>query len=285
RRDLDEQRQRRDDQAGDQAADHGGASFDRRRLYGEDDLSFHLAIGHQRQGLGSALERKRPRDVWFQLALSVPEAQLLDRFAKALWLAPRELAPEHADDRAAFQQREIERDPRNVAGREADDEQATTPGERSQRRLRIRAAYRIVHDVDAAAAGQRGDLFAQIAGAVIDRFVGAVRAADRELLVARRGGDDARAERLADLDRGDADAAGGAEDQQRLAGDQLAAIAQRVIGCGIGEAERGGGVEVHAARQRQQPPCLGLHFLRERAVGGDRHHAVADRHVRHAVAD
>jgi hypothetical protein len=44
-----------------------------------------------------------------------------------------------------------------------------------------------------------------------------VVAAERELVGAAGRGDHPRAEQLAELDRGDADAAGGAEDQQGLA--------------------------------------------------------------------
>ena len=43
--------------------------------------------------------------------------------------------------------------------------------------------------------------------------------------------------------------------------------------------------EVHPGRHRQQARFLRLHFLRERAVAGERHHPIARLHARDAVAD
>ncbi len=109
-------------------------------------------------------------------------------------------------------------------------------------------------------------------------------AADGELVVGRRAGDHARAECLPDLNRRDADPAGGAEHEQRLAGFQLAAIAQPEIRRRVGEPERGRLREIHSGRQRQQPPRFGFHFFRERAVRRDCHHAIAGLESIHAVA-
>ena len=63
-------------------------------------------------------------------------------------------APEHAAHVAAFQQHEVERQFRNVAGGEADHEVAAVPGERAQRRLGVAAADRIVDHVDAVFAAE-----------------------------------------------------------------------------------------------------------------------------------
>ena len=109
--------------------------------------------------------------------------------------------------------------------------------------------------------------------------------ADRELFLARGAGDDARAERLADLDRGKADAAGGAEHEQRLAGAQRAAVAQRMVRSPVGEEERRPGDEIHALRQRQQPRGLGLHLFGEGAVGGEGDDLVARLEAADSVAD
>ena len=116
------------------------------------------------------------------------------------------------------------------------------------------AADRVVDHVDAAAIGERLDALAQILGGVVDGVVGAVAAAHGELVVARCAGDDARAERLADLDRRQADAARGAEHQQRLARLERAAVAQRVVRRPVGQQER---------RAGRRNPCLA-----EAAAGG-----------------
>ena len=58
-------------------------------------------------------------------------------------------APEDADDRAPLEQGEVRRDARNVARREADDEEAPFPRRRAQRRLGERTADRIVDHVGA----------------------------------------------------------------------------------------------------------------------------------------
>src|SRR5262245_47175685 len=106
----------------------------------QDQLSFHLATGHQRERLGGALERERRGDVRLDPAVEKPPPQLAHRFGKPLRLAARELAPEDADDRTSFEEREVQWNLRNLAGRETDDEQAAPPGERSQRRFGMRAA-------------------------------------------------------------------------------------------------------------------------------------------------
>src|SRR6266446_5717650 len=110
----------------------------------------------------------------------------------------------------------------------------SAPGNRAERRLAVGAADRVEDDVDSAPFGESFDALAQIFGGIVDGRVGAVLAAHRELLVARCAGDDARAERLADLDRGQADAAGRAEHEQRFAGLQGAAVAQRMVRSAVG---------------------------------------------------
>ena len=59
--------------------------------------------------------------------------------------------------------------------------------------------------------------------------IGTVLAAQGELVLARGGRDDARAHDLADLHRGESDATGGAEHQQRLPALQLRALLERVV--------------------------------------------------------
>ena len=65
--------------------------------------------------------------------------------------------PEDPDDRAPLQQGEVRGHARDVAGGEADDEEAPFPRRRAERRLGVLAAHRIVDDVGPGAAGERLD--------------------------------------------------------------------------------------------------------------------------------
>src|SRR5690349_13753917 len=112
--------------------------------------------------------------------------------------AHRERSPEHADDLAALEQHEVERDLRDLAGREADDEVAALPRDAAQRGLRERAADRVVHDVHAVALRQLLEPLLEILLAVIDAVLRAVLATERELVLARGRGDHARAEQRAE---------------------------------------------------------------------------------------
>ena len=99
-------------------------------------------------------------------------------------------------------------------------------------------------------AGQLAHPVADALAAVVDQFVGAVLARDRELFGAAGGGDDPGAHRLADLDRGQPDPAGGAEHQQRLARLQMAAMGQREMRGAVGHRKGGGGDEIHRIGDR-----------------------------------
>src|SRR5204863_399341 len=79
------------------------------------------------------------------------------------------------------------------------------------------------------------DACAQIFLRIVDGLVRAIVFAYCKLRFARRGSDDARAHRLADLHRRQSHAARSAQHQQRLAGFELSAILERVIGRPIGE--------------------------------------------------
>ena len=78
----------------------------------------------------------------------------------------------------------------------------------------------IEHDVDALPVGKRQRLVANALGRVVDAAIGAVGRRERDLVRRRSAGDDARTERLADLDRREPDAAGRTVHKQRLAGPQ-----------------------------------------------------------------
>src|SRR6476620_5656333 len=72
----------------------------------------------------------------------------------ALRIAVHPRAPEYADHVAALEQHEIERQFRNVAGGEADHEKPALPRDRTQRRLGVAPANRIVDDIDASVGGR-----------------------------------------------------------------------------------------------------------------------------------
>src|SRR5262245_50473354 len=129
---------------------------------GEYHLTLHVPGGHHRQRIGRALERKRRGDVRLQPPFRKPPSQLVHRGQEPLRFTPRELAPEDADDRAALEQRQVQRDLWNVARCEAADQQPSSPRDRAQRELRVRATDRIVDDVGAFAARDRLDPLAQI---------------------------------------------------------------------------------------------------------------------------
>ena len=104
------------------------------------------------------------------------------------------------------------------------------------------------------------------------------------VVVGRTGGaDHARAARHGQLNRGAADAAGGAVDEQRAA-DPHAELVKRPRGRLDSGRQRGSGGEVKRRRDRRvvgQHRQLGL----GRSLGGQAEHPIADGHVRHALAE
>ena len=96
--------------------------------------------------------------------------------------------------------------------------------------------------------------------------VGAVPAREGELVGRRRAGDHPRAHQLADLDRREPDAAGGAEHRERLAGAQLRAVLQRIERGAVGDDQAGGALEVEPVRQLHQPVGRDRDLLARRAV-------------------
>src|SRR5581483_6016505 len=80
----------------------------------ENGLAHHLALDDVVQRVRRALERIPRRDARLQLARREPGEQL----AQVLLIAPRvpggKAAPEHADDRATLEQRQVQRYARDV---------------------------------------------------------------------------------------------------------------------------------------------------------------------------
>ena len=186
--------------------------------------------------LGRAFKRVTGVNMRFQAPICNPGQNLRHVGAMAGRIAPRRLAPEHADDCTTFEQGEIERDFRDGTRRKADDEKAPAPGHGAQCRLGVVAADAVVDHVDAAAVGQVAQALLEVLGGVVEDGIGAVLLADGELVVRGRGGDDARAHQLGELHGGKAGAARGAEDGDGLALLQHAAVAQAVHGGAVGDA-------------------------------------------------
>ena len=132
-------------------------------------------------------------------------------------LGARVAAGEHADQRPVRDHEVVGREHRPAATGEPDREQPSVTGQRTGGVLGDRAADRVVDQVDTAAVGELPEPGRDRAVAVVQRGVGTEPAAERRLLVVAHHRDDARAEGLAELHRGDATAAGGAEHDQFVA--------------------------------------------------------------------
>src|SRR5687767_10417845 len=97
--------------------------------YGQDELALHLPGCHELERVCGSCERQRLRDVRAELALAVPGAELAHALAELPRLAAGEVAPEDADDRSALEEGEVERQLGDLAGGEADHEEAAAPGD------------------------------------------------------------------------------------------------------------------------------------------------------------
>ena len=134
-----------------------------------------------------------------------------------LRLAPRVRAPEHADQRAAFQQRQVERNRRDLAARETDHQIAAVPRHAAHDLLGVVRADRIVGNVDTAIAGELHHFRLDRVLRVIEDGVRAVTFGEFQFFVRARRREHACAERLADLDGRQTNTARGAEHQQSFA--------------------------------------------------------------------
>src|SRR5262245_53249600 len=134
-----------------------------------------------------------------QLALGAPAGERLYGGIVVLRLLAHPRSPEHAEDGAALQQHEIERQFWNVSGGKSDDEVAALPGERAQRRLAVAAAHWIEHDVDAVLAADALERVAQLLPFIVHQLMRPVGAGKGELVVGRGAGDHARAHPASNL--------------------------------------------------------------------------------------
>ena len=112
-----------------------------------------------------------------------------------------------------------------------------------------------------------------------------MRATERLLVGRRRGGDDPRTEQPPELDGGDADATGRAQDEQRLAGRDHRAIRESVEGGGVGEQRGGADLERDRVGQLHDGQLGERDALGVAAVEHRGRDAIADGELRDAAAD
>src|SRR5207248_7535393 len=248
----------RNGRAADPLPDDTGPRYDPRGIAGapsksvlsdQHGLADDLAVDDRLNRIGRPIELEAVRDARLELPLA---RQLDKRFhvgAADLRLLLGDAAEPDADDLEPLDQEVIGARCRRPAAKKAEHEDAPAPGKTAQRLVEHIGADRVVDDIDAAIARQLLDPVAQPL-AVVDRIIGALFEAGGALLVGAGGGDNGRAEQFGDLDRRDADAAGGAVDHDPIARLHAAALQQRVIGGVISAAEHGGCFETHAGGDR-----------------------------------
>ena len=237
-------------------------------------------------GVSRLFQGEGLRDQRLELAFAEPLHQLLEVGQVVLRLALGKAAPEHADQRGALEQRQVGRQCRDAAaGSEADHQEAAVPGHRTEGFLEEAAADRVVDHVHALALGDFLEAVLEALAAVVDQHVGAGVARHFQLLRAAGSGDHGGAHGLADLHRGQADAAGGAEHQQGLARLQVGALLERVHGGAVGHAEGRSLSEVHAGRHRHHVVGRYCNLLGKGAPAGQRHDPVSGLDVADAFAN
>ena len=163
-------------------------------------------------------------------------------------------------------------------------ERATTRHQ-SQRGVDEVTRQRVEHDVEAAAAGDVGELLLEVQRArVADVVVVEAHGPQRVPLRAAGGGVDVQAPVPGELHRGESDAAGRGVDEDRLTGLDVGQFAQAVVRRGEHDERRGRLGVGPARRDGCDESGVGLND-RAGALGEQAHHAVADGEVRDALAD
>jgi hypothetical protein len=137
------------------------------------------------------------------------------------------------------------------AGGRSHGHQPATVHEREQRSLPGDLAGVLEHHVHAAAAGEGLHLLQEVGLLVVDGVVGPERKGLLALLLAPRGGDDARAHQAGDLDGRAPHARPGRVDEHGLAGPDPRPPHQRVPGGEEDQGDAGSLLEGHAARLGQ----------------------------------
>ena len=191
--------------------------------------------------LGRLRQRHDPLDLRLNLALR--------RGREALRQIGRIVAGPAADgDLLVIEMREIDRHVRPAM--RARGHQPSAEAERHEReRQHLRIGDVVVDHVDALAAGEPQHLVLDVVGVVVDRVVGAERAAERAAVVGAGCRDHGRADDvLGELDADGAEIAAGAHDQHGLAFLQLGDIEQQVPGGRDVAHHHGGVAEIEAVR-------------------------------------
>src|SRR2546425_9623156 len=249
----------------------------------DDDLAVRPALGQKPDRLDAFLEGKTVRDARPELAGLVPLEQLVDRPAQLVGRVPAEVAQRAAQRGAVLDQEPVRRDVLDPAD-EAHHQNPAAPAERRQRRVEEVAADRIETHVGALTIRQSHHPLGELLRRVVDELVGPALAGHSELLRGAGRRDDARAHRLADLDRREADAAGGTQDEQGLTGLKAGLPADRHVTRDVRDRKGARLLEAHAGRDggRLGPgsdPRPG-----EAAAGANGHHPVAGLEPRDALA-
>src|SRR5216683_3273881 len=194
------------------------------------------------------------------------------------------LAGADAKHARALDQQEIGAGEPNAAG-ETDHQDARAPGDAAHAVLEYLAADRIEHHIGAAPIGDALDGVAERFASVEHQMIGAPPLRHREFVLAGGHRDHGRAEHLAHLDRGKANAAAGAVHQQHFTRLKLAAIDQRVIRRAVrGQKCRALG-KVEGRRQRRQLRRRDDGLIGISAVPHLDDHPVADRDALHGTID
>ena len=92
-------------------------------------------------------------------------------------------SPKDADDRAAFEQRQIQRDGWDVAARESDHEIAAVPAHAANALFGQIRTYRVVHDVHSATIGEPCDRFLDCRRPIVEPRIRTVIRCERKLFL------------------------------------------------------------------------------------------------------
>ncbi len=157
-----------------------------------------------------------------------------------------------------------------AAAQERDDDEPSLEREAAEIALDVVAADDVEHEVDAALARDAGHLRDKILLPVVDRVVGPERAAERRLLVVADRRDHRGVDLLCELDRGHADAARPAVDEDGLPALQSTAVEQ-VVPDGEVRLGQARGLELgQALRHRQAEAGRGRAIVGVAAARGQR---------------
>src|SRR5882757_8909728 len=172
-----------------------------------DDLPMRATLGQVGERPAAFRKRINGGNVRLDVAGDVKIQKLRRVLAIGFGIALGPGAPKHADDLAAFQQNEIQRNQWDARGK-SDHQEASLPGDRAQRCFGIVAAHGVIDDIRSArAAGLLEEVterlfavFIEGSSRINDSIMRAVREAQIELLLSRAGGNHARTHHPSEFD-------------------------------------------------------------------------------------